>query len=196
MTTVVAMTIGFALVELFKPYKVGTIALSGTAAADEAAGISFKESILGIIPENFIKAFLDANTMQIIFLAIFVGVAVTAVGSKAKPIQDIINAGNELFLRMTNGLISFMPLLIFCIVSKAILGGGNGTGMGKPIIAAIGVYLLTIVCMVVFYHLILWIIGKLKPFTFTKKYLPYILQVVGSGSSCFRPVLLLSWDLP
>ena len=183
MTTVVSMTFGFLLVELFKPYKVGSLVLSGTVAVEDGAGISFKESILGIIPENFFKAFIDANTMQIIFLAIFVGVAVTAVGSKAKPIQDIINAGNELFLRMTNGLIGFMPLLIFCIVSKAILGGGSGTGMGKPIVAAIGVYLLTIVCMIIFYHLLLWILGKLKPFTFTKKYLPYILQVVGTGSS-------------
>ena len=184
MTTLCATIFGFIMVEIFKPYRLGTMALSGTVAADAGVDLSFKTSFLKIIPENFVKAFLDGDTIQIIFLAVFVGLAVTAVGAKAKTLLDLINAGNEVFLKMTNALVSFMPLLIFCIVSKAILGGSiGGNSMGKPIIAGVGVYLLTIVVMIVFYHLLLWILGKLKPLVFTRKYLPYILQVVGTGSS-------------
>ena len=183
MTTLCATVFGFVMVEIFKPYRFGSVVLSGTVSADAGVDLSFKDSFLKIIPDNFIKAFLEGDTIQIIFLAVFMGLAVTAVGSKAKAIQDIINAGNEVFLRMTNALVGFMPLLIFCIVSKTILSGGAGNNMGKPILAGVGVYLLTIVVMIVFYHLLLWILGKLKPLVFTKKYLPYILQVVGTGSS-------------
>ena len=183
MTTLCATIFGFIMVEIFKPYRFGSVVLSGAVSAEAGVDISFKESFLKIIPENFIKAFLDGDTIQIIFLAVFMGLAITAVGSKAKAIQDIINAGNEVFLRMTNALVGFMPLLIFCIVSKTILSGGAGSSMGKPILAGVGVYLLTIVVMIVFYHLLLWLLGRLKPLVFTKKYLPYILQVVGTGSS-------------
>ena len=183
MTTLCATIFGFILVELFKPYKVGSVSLTG-AVFDSAEGISFKESFIKIIPENFVKSFLEADTVQIIFIAVFLGIAVTVVGSKAKPVQDFISAGNEVFLKMTNILVGFMPFLIFCIVSEKILSGGVGKGgMGMPIIAGVGVYLLAIMVMIVFYHVLLRVLGRLKPLKFTKKYLPYILQVVGTGSS-------------
>ena len=51
------------------------------------------------------------------------------------------------------------------------------------VIAGVGVYLLAIMVMIVFYHVLLRVLGRLKPLKFTKKYLPYILQVVGTGSS-------------
>ena len=184
MTTLCATIFGFVMVEIFKPYKFGSIVLGESASLQAGVHLSFKESFLNIIPDNFVKAFLEGDTIQIIFLAVIIGIAITAVGDKAKPLQAFINAGNEVFLKMTNGLVGFMPLLIFCIVSKTILAGGNGSGgMGAPIAAGVGVYLATIVVMIVFYHLLLLFLGRLKPLTFTKKYLPYILQVVGTGSS-------------
>ena len=86
----------------------------------------------------------------------------TVVGSKAKPVQDFISAGNEVFLKMTNILVGFMPFLIFCIVSEKILSGGVGKGgMGMPIIAGVGVYLLAIMVMIVFYHVLLRVLGRL-----------------------------------
>ena len=184
MTTVCATAFGFILVELIKPYRYGSVSLSAVDPSQGGMDLSFKDSIINIIPENFVKSFLDGDTIQIIFLAVFMGVAITTIGAKAKPLQDLISAGNEVFLKMTNVLVGFMPLLIFCILSETVLGGGTeGAKMGLPIIIGIGVYLLGIVVLVVFYHLLLKFMGKLKPLTFTKKYLPYILQVVGSGSS-------------
>ncbi|MBQ9890110.1 MAG: dicarboxylate/amino acid:cation symporter [Firmicutes bacterium] len=184
MTTICATAFGFILVEIFKPYRYGSMVLSAIDPVQSGEGISFKEALINIIPDNLVKSFLEGDTMQIIFLAVFMGLAVVAVGAKAKPIQDFISAGNEVFLKMTNVLVSFMPLLIFCILSKAVLNrGSGGPSMGKPILLGVGVYLLGIVVLIVFYHLLLKFLGKLKPFTFTKKYMPYILQVVGMGSS-------------
>ena len=184
MTTLCATAFGFILVEIFKPYKVGSVALSAVGSAEAGVDLSFRESIINIIPDNFLKAFIEADTIQIIFLAVIVGLAVTAVGAKAKTLQDLISAGNEVFLKMTNALVGFMPLLIFCILAKTILNGGSGEGgMGLPIVAGIGVYLLAIVVLIIFYHILLRVLGRLKPLTFTKKYAPYILQVVGTGSS-------------
>ena len=184
MTTVCATAFGFILVEIFKPYRYGSMTLTAADPAQAGMELSFKESFIKIIPENFVKAFLEADTIQIIFLAVIVGLAVIAVGSKAKPFQDLISAGNEVFLKMTNALVGFMPLLIFCIIGETVLSGGTGGAkMGLPIIIGVGVYLLAIVVLIVFYHLLLKFLGRLRPLTFTKKYLPYILQVVGTGSS-------------
>ena len=185
MTTLCATFFGFTMVEIFKPYNYGTTSLPLDTSLEMGTGLSFKDSILNIVPDNFIKTFLNGDTMQIIFLAIFLGVAVAAIGNKAKPIQDFINAGNEVFLKMTNSLVSLIPILIFCIVSKSVLssGSGNGTAMGKPIAIGIAIYLGTIIVMIIFYHLLLRFVGGLKPLVFTKKYLPYMPQIIGTGSS-------------
>ncbi|MBQ6551089.1 MAG: dicarboxylate/amino acid:cation symporter [Lachnospiraceae bacterium] len=183
-TTVCATAFGFIMVEIIKPYRYGSLALPAADASLAGMDISFRDSLIKIIPDNIVKAFLEADTIQIIFLAIIIGLGVTIVGAKAKAFQDFIIAGNEVFLRITNALVGFMPLLIFCIIGESILKGGAGENrMGKPILVGIVAYLLTIVVMVVFYHLLLRFLGRLKPLTFTKKYLPYILQIAGTGAS-------------
>lgn len=183
MTTMFATVLGFALVELIKPYQFGVPAMP-QAAPEASMDLSFVETFMKIIPDNFIRSFLDGDTVQIIFLAVFLGLAVTAVGAKAKPFQDLINAGNEVFLKMTNMLISFMPVMVFCMLSEMILSGsGNTAGIGLPVLAGIAVYLLAIVILITFYHLLLRFLGNLKPLTFTRKYLPYLLQIMGMGSS-------------
>ena len=183
MTTMFATVLGFALVELIKPYQFGTAAVP-QAIPGASMDLSFLETFMKIVPDNFVRSFLDGDTVQIIFLAVFLGLAVTAVGAKAKPFQDFINAGNEVFLKMTNMLISFMPVMIFCMLSEMILSGsGKTSGIGLPVLAGIAVYLLAIVILITFYHLLLRFLGKLKPLTFTRKYLPSLLQIMGMGSS-------------
>ena len=183
-TTVCATMIGFLLVELIKPYRFGNLNLQAIDSAQSGFSMSFTESLINVIPDNIVAPFLNADTVQIIFLAVAVGLGVTAVGTKGKAFQDFINAGNEVFLRMTNALVGFMPFLVFCIIGEVLLGGSaGGSGMGLPIILGIGVYVLAIVVMIVFYHLMLWVLGRLRPLVFTRKYLPYMLQVVGIGSS-------------
>ncbi len=182
-TTVCATVFGFILVEIIKPYKYGSIPAS-SAVPGQGTEMSFKDSLIGIIPDNIVKSFLNGDTIQIIFLAAIIGLGVTVLGSKAKAFQDFIIAGNEVFLKLTNTLVGFMPLLIFCIIGEVILGKKEeGSGMGLPIVVGIGVYILAIVVMITFYHVLLGVLGKVKPFVFTKKYLPYMLQVVGIGSS-------------
>ena len=184
-TTIFATIFGFSMVELIKPYNIGSLTLEGLVSEESAVGLSFRDSILALIPDNFVKSFLEGDTVQIIFLAAFIGVTVGALGNKAKPIQDLINAGNEVFLKMTNSLVSFIPALIFCIASKTILSGGSGEGsvINKPILIGIGVYLATVVVMIIFYLLVLRVLGGLKPSVFVKKYLPYMPTIIGTGSS-------------
>ena len=183
-TTICATVFGFILVELIKPYRYGSAALAAAAPVQNGFEMSFGDSLINIIPDNILKAFLDANTIQIIFLAIVIGLGITVVGAKAKAFGEFITAGNEVFLKITNTLVGFMPLLIFCIIGEVILGGGDGgNGIGLPVMIGIGVYILAIAVMIVFYLLMLRILGKLRPLVFMKKYMPYMLQVVGIGSS-------------
>ncbi len=76
-TTIVAVTIGFSAFFLVKPGKFG-MALSGTEATEEVAlsnvSTSPRDTLIDIVPSNFIKPFLESNTLQIIFLAVIAGI--------------------------------------------------------------------------------------------------------------------------
>ena len=51
--------------------------------------ISIKDTIVGIIPANFVKPFLDSNMMQLIFLAVLIGIALEKIGEHSRLLKDI-----------------------------------------------------------------------------------------------------------
>ena len=78
--------------ELLKP---GNPELAAKLAGDAATvsvsdvSISIKETIVGIIPANFVKPFLDSNMMQLIFLAVLIGIALEKIGEHSRLLKDI-----------------------------------------------------------------------------------------------------------
>ena len=183
-TTLCATAVGFLMVELLRPDRFGSVSPVAENALQNGVGLSFRDSLINIFPDNFVGAFYNSNTIQIIFLALVIGLGITMVGAKADAFRNFTMAGNEVFLRITNGLVGFMPLLIFCIVGETFLGGSEGgNALALPVLVGVGAYVLAVIVMIAFYLLLLRLLGKLNPFVFAKKYLPYMLQVVGIGSS-------------
>ncbi|HPB55776.1 MAG TPA: cation:dicarboxylase symporter family transporter, partial [Candidatus Aminicenantes bacterium] len=87
-TTLIAILIGLGCVNVIKPGlslkgEVKERLLSGTNATLPAEAVStvkghpLGETLLDIVPANPVKAFLEVNLLQVIFLAILFGVAVT-----------------------------------------------------------------------------------------------------------------------
>ena len=87
MTTVIAIILGIGLFLVFEP---GTwaFALSGEVATTEFSvdtgnvSTSLLDTIVGIVPSNFVQPFVDSNTLQLIFLAIICGIAVGKTGKE------------------------------------------------------------------------------------------------------------------
>src|SRR5699024_12683161 len=59
------------------------------------------QTFLNIVPENPFEAFTEGNILQIIFFAIFVGLAITLVGKKADPVYHFFDGLAEIMYKIT-----------------------------------------------------------------------------------------------
>ncbi len=181
-TSVIATAVGLGTFFLLKP---GIVLPGVQAAAKEqvqsSMGDAALESIIGIVPDNFIKPFLESNMLQLIFLAVLCGIAVGLIGEYSEPLRNLMEACNEMFLRIVTMIMLFIPAAVFCSVSSLIISVGVDTLLSLLGIA--GSFIFGIFCMMIIYCLILILFGRLNPLTFIKKYYSIMLQVFSIAAS-------------
>ena len=182
-TTVIATLLGTAVFYLFRPGAFGSLVLEAAGASSEmqTVSISFTDMIVNIVPDNFFRPFIEAEMLQLIFLAVLCGIAVGMIGKYSRILSDLFTACNELFLKITSLIIKFMPLAVFCSFLSMILK--MGTDALVSILGIVGTFVVAIACMIVAYCGIIVIFAKLNPIPFCKKYAPTMAQVFSIGSS-------------
>ena len=183
-TTFVAVAVGVGIFTLLGP---GDASLAASLSADASAitsqtmEVSIKDTIVGIIPSDIINPFLKADMLQLIFMAVLVGVSTGLIGKYSEMLINFFSACNDLFLNMTTLIIRVMPIAVFCSIMSMMLTLGVGTIIS--ILGMFGTFVAGLFCMMLIYCLLLLILGRLNPFTFIKKYAPYMLQVFSLASS-------------
>ena len=137
-----------------------------SAIASSDVSISIKDTIVNIIPSNFVKPFLESNMLQLIFLAILIGIALGKIGDYSKILKDIFEACNSLFLKITVILVQFIPIATFASVLTVILK--TGPDVLLSMLAMLGTFTVGIIVMLVIYCLLILLIGHLTPVPFIK----------------------------
>ena len=84
------------------------------------ANKSFIEILIGIVPSNIIAAMANAETLSIIFVSIFFGIALLSEAKKSVELIKIIEQMNNIVMRMIEMVMFFAPYAVFCLVAKAI----------------------------------------------------------------------------
>jgi Na+/H+-dicarboxylate symporter len=151
---IVAFAIFFAL--LFNPGEGFQLTASTTFEAKAAP--SFVDVIAGIVPSNPIKAMVDAEMLQIIFLAILFGLALALVKAKAQKITTVFFEANEVILKMVFMILWVAPIGVFCLLAKVFANEGFST------IVPLSKYFFTVL-FVLFFHFLVVYGGLLKLFT-------------------------------
>ncbi len=136
--------------------------------AAEATDFNMIDNIISWFPSNIVKAMAEANMIQIIVFCLFLGVALLALGDKAKNITKFIEEGNEIMLKITEYVIAISPIGILALMASMV---STLTGaMMKEVIVFIATIDLTIVVFaVVFYPAVLKFVGHLSITKFFKK---------------------------
>lgn len=182
MTTVLATAVGVGMFYLFRPGNPAAAAgaVVGGYQAQELE-VSFIDTIVGIVPGNIVKPFLEANMLQLIFLAVLCGIAVGMIGKYSKLLSELFTACNELFLKITVLLVRFMPLAAFCSILSMMLQ--TGTQALVSIVSIFSVFVLGLAVMMAVYCLMMLVFARLNPVPFGKKYAPTMVQVFSMASS-------------
>ena len=181
-TTIVAVSVGIGVFYLFQPGQASLASVAAEEAATaQSATLSIKDMLIDMAPSNFIKPFLNDNMPQLIFLAILCGIATGLIGEYSVVLKSLFTACNELFMKIAAMIIRFMPLAIFCSAASMILATGAETLLS--ILGMFGSFIFALLCMMIFYILLVMVVGRLDPRPLIRKYTPTMLQVFSMASS-------------
>ena len=159
-TTVLAVTIGLVLVNVFQP---GTSLPTATrenlmsmyqsdAGSKVGQAAEIKEQsplqpVIDIVPENIFAATTDNSAMlQVVFFALIVGVALLKVPkSKADPIIVFFDGFNDVIIQIVNFIMMVAPYGVFALMASLIVEiAGNNPDSALQLLLALLKYSLVV----------------------------------------------------
>ena len=190
-TTSVATAIGATLATLFKPGKYidsslikdvmeGSPVVSAPVAAAEKKHVS--DQLIDIIPTNYIQSALDQDMLATVILALFVGMAIVALEpKKTSTLRDCIQTVQDITLKIIDWAMKLAPVAVFGLICNITMRVGFGAIAGMA--AYVGTVLFGLICLLVFYLVIVWSLGKMAPFHFLKRIREVQLLAFSTSSS-------------
>jgi Na+/H+-dicarboxylate symporter len=170
LTTVIAVVMSFFVTMLLSPGRFGAaLAMQGGQAVDINTNVdtSLLNTIINIVPSNFIQPFLESDTLQLIFLAVVVGIAVGRIGEYTPVLSGIFEACNSLFLTVTSMIAKFIPAAVFCSISLMLVNLG-----GSSFLTMLGYFctnVIEILIMMAIYGILVLVMARVNPAVFFRK---------------------------
>ena len=199
LTTVIAISIGLILVNTLNPgdgVSQETISkLTETYA--ENSGVQGKiaeasrqqagrplDFLVDMVPDNAFSALSNNKLMlQVIFLAIFLGISLLLVGEKvAKPLKDFFDSLNDVVLKMVDLIMLTAPYAVFALLSNVVASSGDPELLYALLFYS-GVVVSGLLLMICFYLVLVTLITKRNPLWFLKKISPAQLLAFSTSSS-------------
>src|SRR4030081_4078430 len=119
LVTTVALAIGLASVVIFKPGVNVNALPSASAAGDYAAyatkgkEFSFLEFVMGTVPDNFLGAFVKGDLLQVVVIALLVGITLIGMGSRAHSIVRGLDSVMMVFFGIIKIIMRIAPIGAF-----------------------------------------------------------------------------------
>lgn len=156
--------------------------MSFTASANgvtEASSII--SMLLGIVPKDIFSPFTNGNTMQIIFLAIVIGIAMLMLGRKTDAVAKAVEQINYIVQLLIEAISKLVPYFIFVVLVRMIWSDDINTimGVGKLFVVFIVAMLVldaAAVCACA-------IKNKVNPSVLVRKGMPTLIVALSTASS-------------
>lgn len=82
---------------------------------------SIGEVLFNIIPDNPADSFVKANMLQIIFIAMFMGVVISLLNkAKMKPVISFFEAVNDIMIKIVEIVIKIAPFAVFALIAAVV----------------------------------------------------------------------------
>ena len=195
-TTAVAISLGLVIANLARPgsfvpqetrdklladYKAA--ADSGVARAEAAEGLSAWDRIVDLVPANPFAAIAETNMLQIVFLALFVGIGLSMIpAARSRPVIAFCEGMTDAIIKLVELLMLTAPIAVFALIVKVV------ADLGLEVLGALAVYSLCVVgglalMIFVVYPIVLKVFTGVGPARFYKAIAPAQLLAFSSASS-------------
>jgi aerobic C4-dicarboxylate transport protein len=117
--TSIALLIGLVAVNLFKPGVGMNVDLSHVDTSSVATYIeqtrrhTTENFLLNIIPDTFVGAFSEGNVLQVLYISVLCGFALSWMGKAGKPLNELIEASSQMLFRIVAVVMWAAPIGAF-----------------------------------------------------------------------------------
>ena len=198
-TTVIAISIGLALVNILTPgdgVSEETIAkLTDTYSKNSSVQAKIAEAtkqmdsgplqfLEDMVPDNAFKALGNNKLMlQVIFFAIFLGISMLLIGEeRAKPMKKLFDSLNDIVLKMVDLIMLTAPVAVFALLANVVVSSDDPDIL-YALLKYAGVVVAGLILMIVFYTILVATFTKKNPLWFLKEISPAQLLAFSTSSS-------------
>lgn len=198
-TTVIAISIGLILVNTFNPgdgvSHETILKLTQTYAGNSGVQGKIAEAsrqqdgrpldfLVDMVPDNAFSSLSNNKLMlQVIFLAMFLGISLLLVGEKsAKPLKNFFDSLNDVVLKMVDLIMLSAPFAVFALLANVVVSSGDPELLYALLFYS-GVVAGGLLLMVCFYLILITVISKRNPLWFLKEISPAQLLAFSTSSS-------------
>jgi len=197
LTTLVAVSIGLAIVNVIKP---GSSidedtrqelleAYGGDAELKKQDAEKQKErgplqALEDLVPDNIFGAASDnGNMLQVIFFAIFFGIGLILIpDDKSQPVKDFFDGFNEVILKMIDIIMLSAPYGVLALMAALVVEAPSADLFYALLYYSASV-VAGLILMISFYILIVWVYTKRTPSFFLNGISPAQLLAISTSSS-------------
>lgn len=156
--------------------------------AEERPGLG--EVLIDIIPDNPADSFVRANMLQIIFIAMFMGVVISLLDKKKmKPVIQFFEAINDIMIKIVEIVIKIAPYAVFALIAAVV--GSFGVDILMSLLRYCAVTIGGLVLLAFTYPAVVTIFTKYPYFKFWKGiYEAQLIAFSTCSSSATLPVTM------
>lgn len=177
MTTVLSVSIGTFLSQVFKPGQY----LNQQAKSEhdktllqsnnEELSFGFNgipDAISNLLPENPLASMVSGEMLSIVIFTIIIGIAILSLKDNLlKPVKLLLSAVQEICMTVVKWAMLLVPVAVFGLMSQLT------SSVGLKSLSGLGYYsvivLIGLLILVLFYLLLVRLLGKINPIHFLKK---------------------------
>ena len=147
-----ALFVGLIVGNVVKPgagFNINPASLDPKAIADfagQAKAQSVTEFLMHIIPTTVVDAFSKGDILQVLLVSILFGFALSVIGTRAKPILDLLDSLTRTIFQIVNMLMRFAPIGAFGAMAFTV--GKYGMSALGPLVKLIAVFYATCIAFV------------------------------------------------
>ncbi|MBE6511705.1 MAG: dicarboxylate/amino acid:cation symporter [Methanobrevibacter olleyae] len=181
LTTALAVSIALFIAGIIEP----GIGLNMANLADPSnvtTNVTITNTILDMIPDNPLNSLANGDMLPVIIFGVIVGFILAKLKEETKTVNKLFTEGNTIMMEMTNIVMKFAPIGVFCLIAKtfATLGMDGLMPLSKYVAC---ILLALAVQAFIVYPTLLVIFTRLNPIKFFKRFFSVMLFAFSSSSS-------------
>lgn len=181
LTTIFAATLGLVVSTLLKDY-FPVIDLNVENNTTDFVTLSLMDQIVGFFPKNILEPILSNSMMQVIVIALFIGIAIVHVGEKAEAAKQVILSFNEVVTKILSYIMAISPVGVFCMLAPIVATNGSQVLGSYAVLIGVDYFCFFLHALLV-YATTVFLLGRINPWHFFKEMTPAMLFAYSSDSS-------------